>query len=61
MKGGWRLEFKLFEAVDSEFPERIRLFDLQKLTSSLKLRKSCGIDAFQVNASGDYQYDHWYT
>jgi hypothetical protein len=34
----------LLEAVDSKPPERIRPRDLQKLISSLKLRKSCGID-----------------
>jgi hypothetical protein len=34
----------LLEAVDNKPPERIRPSDLQKLISSLKLRKSCGID-----------------
>jgi hypothetical protein len=33
----------LLEAVDSKPPERIKPCVLQKLTSSLKLRKSCGI------------------
>jgi hypothetical protein len=48
----------LLEAVDSKPPERIRPCDLQKLISSLKLRKSCGIDGFQMNASGTFQDDH---
>jgi hypothetical protein len=34
----------LLEAVDSKPPERIRPCNLQQLISSLKLRKSCGID-----------------
>jgi hypothetical protein len=34
----------LFEAVDSDPPERIRPCDLQKLLNSLKLKKPCGID-----------------
>jgi hypothetical protein len=34
----------LLEAVDSKPPERIRVCDLQKLISSLKLRMCCGID-----------------
>jgi hypothetical protein len=34
----------LLEAVDSKPPEIIRPCDIQKLISSLKLRKSCGID-----------------
>jgi hypothetical protein len=51
----------LLEAVDSNPPERIRPCDLQKLINFLKLRKSCGIEAFQMNASGNFQDDHWYT
>jgi hypothetical protein len=34
----------MLEAVDNKALERIRPCDLQKLISSLKLRKSCGID-----------------
>jgi hypothetical protein len=34
----------LLEAVDNKLPERIRPCDLQKLISSLKLKKSCEID-----------------
>jgi hypothetical protein len=40
----WRVEARvesLLEAVKNKFPERIRPCDLQKLISSLKLRKSC--------------------
>jgi hypothetical protein len=44
MNGGWRLESKLFEVVDSDPPERIRPCDLQKLLNSLKLKTVCGID-----------------
>jgi hypothetical protein len=33
----------LLKAVDSDPPERIRPYDLQKLINSLKLRKACGI------------------
>jgi hypothetical protein len=34
----------LFEAVDSNPPDRIRPCELQNLINSLKLRKACGID-----------------
>jgi hypothetical protein len=35
MKGGWRLELKLLEAVDNKPPERIKPRDLEKIISSL--------------------------
>jgi hypothetical protein len=47
----------LLEAVDNNSPERIRPFDLQKLLNSLKLKKVCGIDGIQTNASGTFQED----
>jgi hypothetical protein len=34
----------LLEAVENNFPERIRPCELQKLVNSQKLRKACGID-----------------
>jgi hypothetical protein len=37
----------LFEAVDSNPPERIRLCDLQKLLHFLKLKRACEIDGIQ--------------
>jgi hypothetical protein len=44
----------LLEATDKP-RERIRSCDLQKLINSLKLM------AFQINTSGTFQDDHWYT
>jgi hypothetical protein len=49
----------LLEAVNSKPPERIRPCDLQKLTSSLKLRPAEWM-TFQMNASGKFQEEHWY-
>jgi hypothetical protein len=49
----------LLEAVDSNPHEGIRPCDLQKLINSLKLKKACGLMAFQMNASSTFQGDHW--
>jgi hypothetical protein len=46
--GGWRLESKLCSKLKTTtptpHPEKMKSCDLLKLISSLKLRKSCGID-----------------
>jgi hypothetical protein len=51
----------LLETVNNNSPERIRTHDLKKLVNSLKMRKACGSDGIQSNASGTFQEDLWYT
>jgi hypothetical protein len=45
----------LLETIYKNPPQRIRPCDTQKLIKSLKFM------AFQMNASGTFQGDHWYT
>jgi hypothetical protein len=50
----------LLEADDSNPPARITPCDLQKLLNSLKLKKRpVELTAFQMNASGTFQDEHW--
>jgi hypothetical protein len=51
----------LLETVDTSPPQRIMPCDIKKLINSLKLRKACELMAFQMNVSGTFQGDHWFT
>jgi hypothetical protein len=46
--------------MDKTLLENVRPCDIQNLIKSLKLRKVCGIDLFQTNASGTFQEGHLY-
>jgi hypothetical protein len=48
----------LLETVDNDSSKRLRPCDLQKLMNPLKLRKVCGIDEIQINASGSFREDN---
>jgi hypothetical protein len=50
----------LLGTVDNNPSERVRPGDTQKLIKSLKMRRPAELMAFQTNAAGTFQEDHWY-
>jgi hypothetical protein len=50
----------LLETIDNSPSQRVRPCDLQKLINSLKFKRPVELMAFQINASGIFQEDHWY-
>jgi hypothetical protein len=51
----------LLETIDDSPRERDRPCEVQKIIKTLKLKKACGMMAFQTNVSDTYQEGHWYT